>query len=106
MTGVLIAEITRLIYFLQFCVGQENWCGQQGGLAGHATWARIIVNIINITIATPLNIIDIAILIPILIIIIVNVSRMCLSTRQGHAHDTKVQTYILRVQRIFTSPPI
>ena len=20
--------------------GKENWCGQQGGLAGHATWAR------------------------------------------------------------------
>ena len=20
--------------------GNKNWCGQQGGLAGHATWAR------------------------------------------------------------------
>ena len=73
--------------FFALLYGTRNWCGQQqGGLAGHATWAHIIVNIINITIATLLNIIDIAILIPILITIIVNVSRMCLSTRQGHAH--------------------
>ena len=44
MTRVLIAEITRLIYFLQFCV--ERGIGA-GGLVGHATWARSRVQLVR-----------------------------------------------------------